>query len=138
MDQFKIKFHFAELNMSQSSDNSVLDLNILRRKLFQLNIPFRVGPEVTPPDGSCFLHMLMQNISEYQKLGRWSGLNPRDASELRSNVIQYLLDHKDDFVIHGPMTEENFTTLIQDQARENAWTDEEVCGLVKGTNLCPF
>ena len=112
---------------------SLTDLGRLHNCLVSLKLNYTIG-EPTKADGSCFLHALIQNINFFHQLGMWKKEIPSSVLELRGKIIQYMRDEKREFVgftdpngrfVHGPLTEELFENLIEDQSRASAHADED-------------
>ena len=112
---------------------SVVDLNILFTFIFQRKFKFRVGPERTRADGSCFCHMLLQNMKHFYKLGVWKKNIPKSVHELRRDIVNYMKLNKKEYLgywnqdkfIEGTHDEASFQRLIEDQSRLDSYTDEE-------------
>ena len=112
---------------------SVTDLEVLRKLILELDLPYEVG-EVTPPDGSCFLHAIRQNMVYLTSIDLWNGGYPNNVQKLREDVIIYWRSKKDEWtqpqfnqdtgVYEDPiLTEEQFENLLQDQSRDHSYTD---------------
>ena len=112
---------------------TVTDLRLLHSCLLHYKLKFRIGRERTRADGNCFLHMMIQNIRHFQKLGLWNKTVPSCVHKLRADVISWMISRKEEFTGHlnndgqyieGPLTEDQFTKLIDGQSVENTYTDE--------------
>ena len=110
------------------------DLKVLHTFLLERKLKYRIGPEKTRADGSCFLDMLLQNMKHLAKAGKWNKHIPSSVHALRSIFIDFMKLNKQDYVgfvnsdgnfVGGPLNEEQFEKLIDDQSRKNAHTDEE-------------
>ena len=108
-----------------SNNNSVMDLSILHRFLLRKKLKFKIAKERTRGDGNCFLYSLWQNMIFYSERGEWLKDIPRDINDFRAEIINYMINNKDQYIKDGPMTEEQFDSLILDQSRKFAWTDED-------------
>ena len=104
---------------------SVTDLNILFSFLHQRKFKYRVGPERTRADGSCFCHMILQNMKHFAKMGVWKKKIPKSVHELRRDIIKYMTSNKQEYLINGTHDEVSFQRLIKDQSQMNSYTDEE-------------
>ena len=104
---------------------SVTDLNILFSFLHQRKLKYRVGPERTRADGSCFCHMILQNMKHFANMGLWKKKIPKSVHELRRDIIDYMTSHKQEYLVNGTHDEVSFQRLIKDQSQMHSYTDEE-------------
>lgn len=120
--------------MAMVGVGSLMDLRVLFTFLLQRKLKYRVGTERTRGDGSCFLHMLIQNMKHFCEIGLWTKSIPSSVHELRRDIIQFMEDHKKEYLgyyndlgqfVNGSHDEKTFRILIEDQAQKNSFTDEE-------------
>ena len=114
---------------------SITDLSLLRGFLARKNLGLVIG-DATPKDGSCLLWSVKQNMTHLSSLGLWSRVIPDNVEDLRSDVIQFMIEKKDYWtrprfnhetgvMQTAPLDDKTFDELIEDQSRERAWCDNQ-------------
>ena len=114
---------------------SLTDLSILVRFLVQKNLELIVGAP-TRADGSCLLWAIKQSMLHLASLGLWRRVIPENVEDLRRDVIEFMVEkreywtrprfNKETGVMQtAPLDDGSFDSLIQDQRREKAWTDNQ-------------
>ena len=116
----------AECNISAS----VTDLSILQRFIDERHLPYAIGPSTTA-DGNCFLHAMLQNFQHFKSLGHIEKV-PEDVNVMRQEIINFMVENKSFFIGKcgedgvlqpGPLDEDSFRSLIEDQRKPGAYTD---------------
>ena len=110
---------------NNSVPESVTDISKLHRFLLMKKLKFKIGLGRTRGDGDCFLHGMRQNLLHFAKLGLWQGEIPANADILRKEGIKQLKKDRNKLVNNGPLTEEQFQSLIASQSKKHSFTDEE-------------
>ena len=119
------------LNMTSTS-GGVTDLSILQRAINQRNLAYKIG-DFTPANGDCFLNGLKQNFDYFRAL-KLTDKNPQSIDEMRRKTIGFMMQNKSFFVGQensegifqpGPLNEETFCLLIENQKRPGSYTDQD-------------
>ena len=118
-----------------TSSGSVMNLSKLHKVIRDRNLPFKIGA-ITPGDGNCYLSSIKQNILHCVSNGTWPSDVPVPASvdELRVMAVNQMISNKSNYVgqnlidgrlVDGPLTNEQFNSLITSQSKLDAYCDEE-------------
>ena len=110
-----------------AGSGGLTDLSILQRVIDRRKLPLKIG-RPTPAVGNCFIEAFKQNLEHFSSKGLIPAeLVPKDVNTIRQDTVKYMTENKNFFVgdngIPGPMNEETFLSLIEDQSRDNAYTD---------------
>ena len=118
-----------------TSSGSVMNLSKLHKVIRDRGLPFKIGPR-TPGDGNCYLSSILQNILHCVSLGTWPSDVPVPTSvdEMRVMGVNHMVANKSNYVgqklvegrlVDGPLTNEQFNSLIASQSKLDAYCDEE-------------
>ena len=110
-----------------AGSGGLTDLSILQRVIDRRKLPLKIG-QPNPAVGNCFIEAFKQNLEHFSSKGLIPAeLVPKDVNTIRQDTVKYMTENKNFFVgdngIPGPMNEETFLSLIEDQSRDNAYTD---------------
>ena len=129
----------------QMAEGSITNLNPLRARIEELDLPLEVGP-VTRKDGSCFVGSIQQNMEQLRTEGLWKNVIPDDVEDIRAKIIHFMEENRGIWTRerynevlkvwqHPPYTDEQFDALLEDQRRPRAWTDNNGT-MVEACCLC--
>ena len=118
-----------------TSSGSVMDLRKLHKVIRDRGLQFKIGA-ITPGDGNCFLSSILQNILHCVSLGTWPSdvPVPDSVDDLRDMGVNHMISNKSKYVGQqlvdgrledGPLTDEQFNSLIASQSKLDAYCDEE-------------
>ena len=110
-----------------AGSGGLTNLSVLQRVIDERKLPLKIG-RPTLGFGNCFIEAMKQNFEYFFSKGLIPAEKvPKEVNNIRQDTIRYMTDNKSFFVgdnrVPGPMNEETFAILLDDQRRDNAYTD---------------